>query len=134
MDKVWAAHTIGIEAREAAAQAEREITIELVDELLARLASGAEGESLQTCAQLANRWTVKRFALDENLTVEEVKLGKAAASARDKARADIEVAPDPKAPHRFQWSPNRGRCKVCNGGTGAAPHKAWKAQQATDAA
>jgi hypothetical protein len=132
MDKVQAAFELAPDVRKHAG--ENAITIELVDEVLRLAAGGTFGEEAQTEAELANRWTVKRFALDPALTVEEVKLGKGAAAARDKAREEIAAAPDPKAPHSFTWSPNRGRCKVCNGGTNAAPHKAMRAQQATQVA
>jgi hypothetical protein len=125
MDKVQAAFELAPDVRKHAG--ENPITIELVDVVLLLAGQGKFGEEAEAAARLANRWTVKRFALDPTLTVEEAKLGKAAASARDKAREDVASAPDPSEPHRFTWSPNRGRCKVCNGGTNAAPHKAMRA-------
>jgi hypothetical protein len=132
MDKVQAAYELAPVVRKHAG--EQPITIETVDVALLLAGQGKFGEEAEAIAGLANRWTVKRFALDPALTVEEAKMGKAAAAARDKAREEIAAAPDPKAPHSFTWSPNRGRCKVCNGGTNAAPHKAMRAQQATQVA
>jgi hypothetical protein len=72
--KMQAAYEMGTEVRVFARKHGIEITLDLVEERLSEVGNPLNmqyaGSYLADCARIANRWTTKRFALDDTLTVE----------------------------------------------------------------
>jgi hypothetical protein len=69
--KMQAAYEMGSEVRTFARTHGIAIDMDLVEARLSELSGTAgEGTYIGACAKIANRWTTKRFALDETLTVE----------------------------------------------------------------
>jgi hypothetical protein len=110
LDKVQAACDMGNEVRVFARTNGIEITIDLVDERLSEIGNPQnpvyDGTHLAECARIANRWTVKRFALNPELTVREAKLGRKAFLAQ---LGDSEPVAEPVAPPAPEITPRDER-------------------------
>jgi hypothetical protein len=106
LDKVQAAFEMGADVRDFGRANGLVINMNLVDARLTAVAGGCRGEYMAARAQVANRWTVKRFALNPELTVREAKLGRKAFLAQ---LGDSEPVAEPVAPPAPEITPRDER-------------------------
>jgi hypothetical protein len=127
--KVQAAYEVGAEVRDFAQAHNLTVDMDLVESRLSELAGGAhEGTYIQACAKIANRWTVKRFALNPELTVREASLGKEAARTSVIVQVDEKPEPEAPQPHPFErGDEDSRRCRHCGGGTMTRLHRDFRA-------
>jgi hypothetical protein len=115
--KLQAAYEMGSEVRAFARTHGLQITLDLVDERLSEIGNPANpvhsGTYLAACARIANRWTTKRFALDDTLTVDTTAAPASHRAPEPPARAEERVVVTEVVVELPVYEPQHGRCQHC---------------------